>query len=158
MWGWGPFPLFQTILLRIEFMQGRPTQKTTHPNKSTVCANNFGTICTNCRPPYPFKISRRHAKRVCANCLCKLFLFGWVVFWVGHLPLMNCPITQDSCCTERVCGNSFVEFACPYSIRESTFQLSGAAGPFHPLKQDITYHCSPNHYKIIFSNLMFRSN
>ena len=25
-------------------------QKNTHPNQSTVCANNFGTICTNCPP------------------------------------------------------------------------------------------------------------
>ena len=23
-------------------------KKNTHPNKSTVCANNFGTVCTNC--------------------------------------------------------------------------------------------------------------
>ena len=65
-------------------MKGRPTQKTNHPNKSTVCTNNFGTICTNC-PPFPFKISRTQAKIICANCLCKLFLFGRVLFWVGRL-------------------------------------------------------------------------
>ena len=34
------------------------------------------TVCTNC------------PEIVWANCLCKLFLFGWVVFWVG-LPFMN---------------------------------------------------------------------
>ena len=30
--------------------------------------------------------TRIFLKIVCANCLCKLFLFGWVVFWVGRLP------------------------------------------------------------------------
>ena len=24
------------------------------------------------------------------NCLCKVFLFGWVVFWAGGLPLIKC--------------------------------------------------------------------
>ena len=58
--------------------------KTTHPNKNTVCANNFGKVCTNC-PPFPFKISRKQAKRVCANCF---YLGGWF-FWVGRLPLQE---------------------------------------------------------------------
>ena len=31
-------------------MKGRPTPKTTHPNESTACANNFGTLCTNSPP------------------------------------------------------------------------------------------------------------
>ena len=38
---------------------------------SVYCKGERGTICTNC------------PEIVCANCLCKLFLFGWVVFWVG---------------------------------------------------------------------------
>ena len=46
-----------------------------------MCANNFGTVCTNCAP-CPLEISRKHAERVCANCFWKLF------FGVGRLPLI----------------------------------------------------------------------
>ena len=60
------------------------TKKNTHPNnKNTVCANNFGTVCTTVAP-FPFKVSRKHTERVvqtvCANGFC---LGGW--FW-GGLP------------------------------------------------------------------------
>ena len=34
-------------------------------------------------PHFPFKISKKQAERVCADCLCKLFLFGWALFWGG---------------------------------------------------------------------------
>ena len=41
------------------------------------------TICTNC------------PEIVCANCLCKLFLCGWVVFWVGRVPFMTFAALQS---------------------------------------------------------------
>ena len=69
--------------------EGDPPKKPPTQIK-TVCTNSLrklfclfsayflrerGTVCTHC------------PEIVCANCLCKLFLFGWVVFWVG-LPFM----------------------------------------------------------------------
>ena len=46
-------------------------KKTTHPNKNTVCAKNFGTVCTNC-PPFPLEQAenkqKEFAQTVCANC------------------------------------------------------------------------------------------
>ena len=67
------FSRFQTHI----FMKGKPTQKITHPNKNTVCASAFGTVCRNCAP-FSSKTSRKQPERVCANCLCKLggFLGG----------------------------------------------------------------------------------
>ena len=64
-------------------MKGRPTQKKRHPNKSTICANSFGTVCAN-SPPF----SRENGRKS----LSKLFvqtIFIWVggSFWVGRLPL-----------------------------------------------------------------------
>ena len=43
-------------------------------------------------PLFPFKKKQKTDKRVCANSLCKLLLFGWVVFWVGRLPLKKISI------------------------------------------------------------------
>ena len=40
-------------------------------------------------PSFPLKISRNQAERVCTNCLCKLFFFWWVFFWVGRFPLKH---------------------------------------------------------------------
>ena len=49
----------------------KPSKKNIHPNKITVC-----TIISEqtASPPFPLKISRKQAERVCANCFCKLFL------------------------------------------------------------------------------------
>ena len=95
-------------ILSLSIMKGKPTQKNTHPNKSTICANNFGTICTNC-PPFPCKTSRQQPKRACTNCLCILFFnqfFIWVFcFGVGCLPLIL-TLFADFClclpCAKRV--------------------------------------------------------
>ena len=43
---------------------------------SAYLKGKMGTVCINC------------PEIVCPNCLRKLFLFGWVVFWVG-LPFMT---------------------------------------------------------------------
>ena len=97
----GPFYFALSLISRslsvcLREGETHPKKKTTHPNKNTVCANNFGTVCTN-YPPFPFKTSRKGGSEVCANCLCKLFLFGWVVFWVGRRPLMSvCPSVRPS--------------------------------------------------------------
>ena len=39
------------------------TERGTHPNKSTVCTNDFGTVCTIV-PSFPFKISKALTERV----------------------------------------------------------------------------------------------
>ena len=67
----------------------------THPKKpptqiKTQFAQTISGQFVQTAPPLPFKISRKQAERVCANCLRKLLLFGWVVFWVGCLPLILC--------------------------------------------------------------------
>ena len=62
----------------LRLMKGRPTRKkTTHPNKNTVCANNFGTVCTNCPPFVPLKQAEKRQKS-----LRKLFV-QTVLIWVG---------------------------------------------------------------------------
>ena len=50
-------------------------KKATHPNNSTVCANNFGTVCTNCPP----NRRKEFAQTVCANCFlgCGFFAYSW---------------------------------------------------------------------------------
>ena len=56
-----------------------PPKKNTHTNQSTICTNSFRTIWTNC-PPFLFKISRKQAHRVCANCFYLGVFGGWVAF------------------------------------------------------------------------------
>ena len=74
---------------KARLMKGRPTPKNTHPNKNTVCANNFGTVCANCTP-FPLKISRsaqkEFAQTVCANCFS---LGGWVFFGWAASPCLT---------------------------------------------------------------------
>ena len=75
------------------FMKGRPTQKTTHPNKNSLHRQFAQTISgqfVQTVPIFP-KNKQKTDKRVCANSLCKLFLFGWVFFFGGggsSLPLI----------------------------------------------------------------------
>ena len=69
------------------FMKRRPTQKTNHPNKSTVSANNFGTGCTNCPPFSLFKKQKTSKKS-----LRKLFVqtvFIWVGDFLGGSPSLE---------------------------------------------------------------------
>ena len=65
-------------------MKGRPTPNNTHPNKNTVCANNFGTICAKSPPFFPSKQAengrKSFAQTVCANCF---YLGGCFVGWVA---------------------------------------------------------------------------
>ena len=66
---------------------GDPPEKATHPNKSTVCANNFGTVCTNC-PPFSLENKQKRGRRVCA----KLFVqtvFIWVGGFLGGSPSLK---------------------------------------------------------------------
>ena len=67
-------------------MKGRP-QKNTHPNKSTVCANNFGTVCTNCPPS-----SLLNKQKTSRKSLHKLFVqtvFIWVGGFLGGSPSLE---------------------------------------------------------------------
>ena len=77
----------------LKFMKGRPTQKKTPTQIKTQFAQTISGQFVQTVPPLSFKTSRKEAEEfaqtVCANCLCKLFLFGWVVLWVGRLPLLN---------------------------------------------------------------------
>ena len=53
-----------------------PIRKNTHPNKNTICANNFGTICTNC-PPFFLSNKQKQkefAQTVCTKCFYMLAL------------------------------------------------------------------------------------
>ena len=77
----------------IFFLSGDdPPKKNTHPNKNTVSANNFGQFLQT----FPLKIGRKRAERVCPNCLCKLFLFGWM-FLGGLFQALGllCPQTVE---------------------------------------------------------------
>ena len=38
----------------------------THPNKNTVCANNFGAVCENC-PPYSWKTKQKQPQKELRN-------------------------------------------------------------------------------------------
>ena len=64
------------------------THPKNHPPKwkqftQTVCANNFGTICTNC-PPFPFKISGKQTKEFAQTvCASSFYLGGWFFGWVA---------------------------------------------------------------------------
>ena len=71
------------LRVRDIFKGRRPTQKTTHPNKNTVCANSSAsfllvlkgkgvTVCTNC------------PEIVCANCV-----FIWVGGFLGGSPSLQ---------------------------------------------------------------------
>ena len=85
------------------FPQNNPPQNTIHPNKSTACATIFGIVCANCPPPLSYKLSRKDAERVCANCLCKLFLLGCFI-GVGWLSLkksshLYCDTLAEVCCS-----------------------------------------------------------
>ena len=73
----------QTNPRKSGFMTGRPTRKKPPTQIKTQFAQTISEQFVQTVPPFPFKMSRKQAKRVCANCLCKLFLFGWVVFWGG---------------------------------------------------------------------------
>ena len=76
------------------FQEGEthPAKKPPPPNKSAVCANNFGTVDTNCPPFFSLQNKQKGGRRVCANCLCKI-AFIWVgVFW-GGLPSCESPET-----------------------------------------------------------------
>ena len=58
----------------VTFHEG--TQKPTHPNETTICTNDFRTVCTN-RPLFSLSLllskkPKKQTERVCANCLCKL--------------------------------------------------------------------------------------
>ena len=68
----------------------------THPKKPPT---QIKTVCTNSLrkqfrdslyklTPFSLENKQKTDKRICTNCLCKLFLFGWVAFWVGRLPLI----------------------------------------------------------------------
>ena len=68
-------------------MKGRPTQKTTHPNKNSLHKQFAQTISgqfVQIVPPFPFKISRKltkeFAQTVCAN---SFYLGGWFFGWVA---------------------------------------------------------------------------
>ena len=66
--------------------RGDPPKKPTHLNKGTVCANNFGTVCTNCPP-----ISQNKQKRG-RKSLRKLFaqtVFIWVGGFLDGLPSLE---------------------------------------------------------------------
>ena len=88
-------PVTRTFL-HPHFKGRRPTPKNTPPPKKmsfaqTVCANSF--VCfllivkgkeaqfVQIVPKLFAQIVSNCPEIVCANCLCKLFLFGWVVFW-----------------------------------------------------------------------------
>ena len=62
-------------------MQGRPTPKRPPTQIKAQFAQTISGQLVQIVPSFPFKMSRKQAERVCANCLCKLFLFGWVLFW-----------------------------------------------------------------------------
>ena len=69
-------------------MKGRPTQKTTHPNKNSLHKQFAQTILgqfVQIVPPFPFKLSRKQTKEfaqaVCASCFyLSGWFFGWVIF------------------------------------------------------------------------------
>ena len=55
--------LFSTFKIRGSGHEGEThPPKTTHPNKNTVCANNFGAVCANSPPFFLSKTSRKQAE------------------------------------------------------------------------------------------------
>ena len=82
---WGARAKLHPTIHRNHERETHPPKKY-RPNKNTVCANYLGAVYTNC-PLLPVTIRRKMAESVCANCLSKLLLFGWVLFGVGHLSL-----------------------------------------------------------------------
>ena len=89
-------------------MKGRPTQKTTHPNKNSLHKQFAQTISgqfVQIVPSFPFKISRKQTKEfaqtVCANCF---YLVGWFFGWVAFpsigtpqiFPQILCRSLRDS--------------------------------------------------------------
>ena len=63
-------------------MKGRPTPKNLPTQREAHLAQTTSEQFMQTVTPVPFKISRKQTDRVCANCLCKCFLFGWVFFTV----------------------------------------------------------------------------
>ena len=82
----------QKVFVQIpSFTTRRPTQKPPTQIK-TVCTNSLrkqfrDSLCK--LSPFSLLNKQKTDKRVCANCLCKLFLFGWVVFGVGALSFLH---------------------------------------------------------------------
>ena len=73
-------------------VQGKETlnPKTTHPNKKSL-RKQFSELFVQIVLPLSFQLNRRHAERVSANCLRKLFSVGLWDGWyfeVGFFPLM----------------------------------------------------------------------
>ena len=65
----------------------------THPQKGPTqikeqFAQTISEHLLQIAPSFSSKQAEKQARRVCANCLCKLFCLGWVSFWVGCLPLI----------------------------------------------------------------------
>ena len=118
-------------------MKGRPTQKTTHQNKNSLHKQFAQTISgqfVQTVPlfplirgpqmggqiphlrPFPFKISRKQIKTVCANCLRKLFSFGWVVF-LGGSPSLDLGLQQARHLTNHKSHTHTHTLARPHAIR-----------------------------------------
>ena len=73
-----------------------PHEGETHPTKTPTqlkaqFAQTSSEQFVQIAPPLSFFKGRRQAERVWENCLCKLFLFGWVGVWVGCLLRNNMP-------------------------------------------------------------------
>ena len=49
----------------------------THPNKKSL-RKQFSELFVQTVLPLPFKLNKRHAERVWANCLCELFSVGFI--------------------------------------------------------------------------------
>ena len=81
--------LCDTKLFYVLFKGRRPTQKTTHPNKNSLHKQFAQTLLS------VFCLFKREKggslHKLSRNCLCKLFWFGWVIFWVGRLPFSYFP-------------------------------------------------------------------
>ena len=93
----------------LELSHEGKTHPKNHPPKQkefaqTVCANNFGTVCTHC-PPFPFKISRKQTKEfaqtVCTNCF---YLGGWFFGWVAFPWAKGCRNSEKSLCSGYACA------------------------------------------------------
>ena len=94
------FVAFYRILSKlVGIMRGRPTQKTTHPNKNSLHKQFAQTISGKFVQTVPLLNKQKTDKRVCANCLCKLFLFGWVVFGGGSPSLDGTSSCTPLCAT-----------------------------------------------------------
>ena len=59
------------------FKGEKPTPKTTHPNKKSL-RKQFSGLFVQTVLPLSFKLNKRYAERVWANCLPKLFSVGFI--------------------------------------------------------------------------------